>query len=261
MTTGPGGPLHDRLREQLGAYALGQLEGAERDEVATHLDTCPACRAELAALAPLAGPLARIDPDAPHAVADEPTAARPGAPDGFAGVLDRLRREPGDEAGLRDDVDGEAGDGPGAVSPAVPLHARGTATRRRAVRPVLAAAAAAVIGLAGVGIGLAVAGAGEPDVEPVTVQALDPAVRASAGTIDHTWGVEMVLTGSGFAEGQVYEVTVLDRGGRPVPAGAFRGTGPTEMVCRLNSSVLREQAGGFVVTDADGDEVLRSQFS
>lgn len=96
---------------------------------------------------------------------------------------------------------------------------------------------------------------------PVAVQALDPAVRASAGTIDHTWGVEMVLTASGFADGQVYEVHVLDRLGRPVPAGAFRGTGASEMVCRLNAAVLRDQAGGFVVTDADGAAVLRSRFA
>jgi hypothetical protein len=26
-------------------------------------------------------------------------------------------------------------------------------------------------------------------------------------------------------------------------------------------AVLRDQAGGFVVTDADGDEVLRSRFA
>ena len=71
----------------------------------------------------------------------------------------------------------------------------------------------------------------------------------------------MVLTASGFDEGRRYEVMVLDRSGRPVPAGAFRGTGTAEMVCRLNSSVLLDQAGGFVVTDAEGDEVLRSRFA
>ncbi|GAA4930175.1 putative zinc finger protein [Actinomycetospora succinea] len=232
MTTTPDGPAHERLRELLGAHAIGRLDGAERAEVEAHLAGCPPCRAELAALAPLAGPLGRVDPDADHDADHTPAAA---SPDGFAAVLGRLERErEHDELAPR---------------------------RPRAVRPLVAAAAAAVIGLAGVGVGLAVAGAGEPPVAPVAVQALDPTVRASAGTIDHTWGVEVVLTASGFAEGQRYEVTVLDRGGRPVPAGEFRGTGAAEMVCRLNSSVLLDQAGGFVVTDADGSEVLRSRFA
>ncbi|HSK61947.1 MAG TPA: zf-HC2 domain-containing protein [Actinomycetospora sp.] len=235
MTTAPGDPGHDTLREQLGAHVLGQLDDAERAEVDRHLADCAACRAERDALAPLAGPLARVDPDA--AARDDP-ARDDVTPDGFAAVLERLDREDRGEATVR------------------PL-----APRRRLTRPLLAVAAAAAIGLAGVGTGLALARAGDPPVEPVAVQALEPGIRASAGTIDHTWGVEMVLTASGFAEGQVYEVAVLDRLGRPVPAGAFRGTGPAEMVCRLNSSVLRDQAGGFVVVDADGDEVLRSRFA
>ncbi|MEJ2864228.1 zf-HC2 domain-containing protein [Actinomycetospora flava] len=224
----PDGPAHDALREQLGAHALGQLGDDERAAVDAHLAGCASCRAELAEIAPLAGPLARVDPDA---------APSPSVPPGdFAAVLGRLREE----------------DAP--VTP-LPTH------RRRRVPLLGAAAAAAVIGLAGVGVGVAASTAGEPPVEPAAVQALDPGIRADAGTIDHTWGVEVVLTASGFAEGQRYEVTVLDRAGRPVPAGAFRGTGAAEMVCRLNSSVLREQAGGFVVTDADGDEVLRSRFA
>ncbi|GAA4786232.1 hypothetical protein GCM10023200_20270 [Actinomycetospora chlora] len=236
MSTPPVGPAHEHLRAMLGPHALGHLGDAETAEVEAHLGTCPSCRAELSAIAPLAGPLTRVDPDTPHVPGVAP-------PDGFAGVLHRLEREPTRE--------------PAPLPSSDDLAAR----RRRRARPLLTAAAAAVIGLAGVGVGLALAGTGDPAVAPVAVQALDPTVRASAGTIDHSWGVEVVLTASGFAEGQRYEVTVLDRTGRPVPAGAFRGTGGAPMVCRLNSSVLLDQAGGFVVTDADGDEVLRSSFA
>ncbi|PVZ14848.1 zf-HC2 domain-containing protein [Actinomycetospora cinnamomea] len=245
MSTTPGGAGHPddaghtALRELLGAHVLGQLDDTERAAVDAHLHTCPSCRAERAALAPLAGPLAHVDPDPGPGTADEPTTA------GFAALLDRLREE--------DREEDRAQRGP---APARPLTAR----PRLAARLAMVAAAVA-IAAAGVGVGLAVGAAGEPPVESVPVQALDPAIRASAGAIDHTWGVEMVLTASGFTDGEVYEVTVLDRTGRPVPAGAFLGTGPDEMVCHLNSSVLRDQASGFVVTDADGDEVLRSRFT
>jgi anti-sigma factor RsiW len=231
---------HEQRREQLGAYALGQLDANERAEVEDHLGECPACRAEPAAIAPLAAPLGRIPShDRADDATTEPT-VHP-TPGGFDAILGRVRKEEQTPVG--------------PAAPVVDL-----AARRRS--RLVAVVAAAVVAVAALGVGYVVGtGSGGPDPEPVAVQALDPTIRASAGTIDHTWGVEMVLTASGFAEGQRYEVTVLDRAGRPVPAGAFRGTGPAEMVCRLNSSVLRDQAGGFVVTDANGDEVLRSRFT
>ena len=45
-----------------------------------------------------------------------------------------------------------------------------------------------------------------------------------------------------------------------MPAGAFLGVGPAELNCNLNSSVLREDATGFEVVDAEGAVVLRSTF-
>jgi anti-sigma factor RsiW len=57
------GDEHRTLREQLGAYALGQLDADARVAVRAHLDGCPACRAELAEIAPLADLLRRVDPD------------------------------------------------------------------------------------------------------------------------------------------------------------------------------------------------------
>lgn len=257
MTTAPDGPGHESLRAMLGAHALGHLDDTETAEIEAHLHTCPACRADLAAIAPLAGPLAHVDPDATHGTGGS-GAGGSGAGGFGAGGSGAGEFGAGGFAGVRRALDAEP-------QPARDADRDELAPRRRraprALRPLLAAAAAVAIGLAGVGVGLALAGAGEPAVAPVAVQSLDPTVRASAGTIDHTWGVEVVLTASGFAEGQRYEVAVLDRSGRPVPAGAFRGTGGAEMVCRLNSSVLLDQAGGFVVTDADGDEVLRSRFA
>src|SRR5215218_4047559 len=49
-------------RELLGAYALGHLEGDERAGLEAHLEGCPGCREELAALAPVARMLPHADP-------------------------------------------------------------------------------------------------------------------------------------------------------------------------------------------------------
>ena len=46
----------------LGAYALGALEPAERRRVDEHLRRCPACAAELAEFSALPGLLDRVDP-------------------------------------------------------------------------------------------------------------------------------------------------------------------------------------------------------
>jgi putative zinc finger protein len=44
----------------LGAYVIGSLEPAERADLEAHLAMCPACRDELAELAPLPGLLSRL---------------------------------------------------------------------------------------------------------------------------------------------------------------------------------------------------------
>lgn len=55
-------PLHDSLREALGAYTVGALEPDEHAAVETHLQHCEACKEELASLAVLPGLLDRLTP-------------------------------------------------------------------------------------------------------------------------------------------------------------------------------------------------------
>ena len=50
-------------RESLGAYALGHLEGEDLTGLEAHLEGCPACRAEAAALASVANLLPQADPE------------------------------------------------------------------------------------------------------------------------------------------------------------------------------------------------------
>ncbi|MDQ3989396.1 MAG: zf-HC2 domain-containing protein [Actinomycetota bacterium] len=211
---------HRSVRELLGSYALGHLEGSEQITVAAHLDTCVSCRAELAGLTPLAGRLAGVDADRVEGT--------PGPPPELADrVLDRVRAER-------------------------------RATRHFPRRGVLVAAAAVVVaGAAGFALGTTRDGV---PLEPVSVQALDADLAAEAGLVPHTWGMEIKLDGTGFDPGTAYRVTVRDEQGREVGAGEFLGTGPSELHCNLNSSVLRDDATGFTVRDDQGTAVLAARL-
>lgn len=266
MNPSPGDRDHQVLRERLGAYVLDGLDAAERDALDAHLAGCPACRAELAAIAPLAGPLRAVDPDRIAGPTTESTeltdAAGAAPPTGFDAILRRVREESGEAPPPQPSPPRPPSPPPSAPpsAPVVPLEPRrraGWAGRTG----LLVAAGAVVVALAGgaAGYGLGVRSAEGPR-EPVSVQALVPGVEADAATVGHTWGVEVVLTARGFDPGRTYLVAVTDREGRAVAAGAFVGTGGTEMVCRLNSPVLPQDATGFVVTTGQGDEVLRSRF-
>jgi anti-sigma factor RsiW len=213
------------MREQLGWYALGHGTPEERAGVSAHLDGCAACRAELAELTPLGAWLDRVD-------------------------ADRLdEQQPMPPAGLGDAVLAR-------IAAEAPLRRRRAPSRR-----VLAAAAAVGVAAAGFGAGwLARPVPDPPPLEPVAVQVAATGIEASADVIPHTWGVEVRLVGEGFTAGAVYRVVVTDEDGTPVPAGQFLGVGPAELRCNLNASVLREDAAGFEVVDADGAVVARSEL-
>jgi anti-sigma-K factor RskA len=73
---------HEQFADDLALYALGELPGADRQELESHLDTCPSCRRELQALRADLGLLAlsASGPQPParskdrliRAIADEP---------------------------------------------------------------------------------------------------------------------------------------------------------------------------------------------
>ncbi|WP_091381313.1 anti-sigma factor [Geodermatophilus sp. DSM 45219] len=218
------GGEHRGMREQLGWYALGHGTPEERAAVRAHLDGCAACRAELAGLTPLTARLAGVDPD-------------------------RLDEQPAPPAGLGDAVLAR-------IAAEAPLRRRRGTSRR-------ALAAAAVVGIAAAGFGAGWLARPVPDplpLEPVAVQVAVTDIEARADVVPHTWGVEVRLVGEGFTAGEVYRVVVTDEDGTPVPAGQFLGVGPAELRCNLNSSVLREDATGFRVVDAEGTVVASSQL-
>lgn len=215
---------HRALRESLGDHALGRLRDPEAATLQAHLDGCATCRAELDEISSVLPALRRVDPDRLDSTPLPP-------PDLGERIVTAARAE------------GRENDRP---------------VRRRRRLPVAAAAAVALL-VGGVGGYLAGAYDGIPR-EPVAVRALDPAVRASAEAIPHTWGVEIVLAADGFAEGSTYRVVVESDDGRAVGAGEFVGTGADPMTCNLNSSVLRAEAAGFRVLDDRGSVVLRGDL-
>lgn len=220
---------HEKFRADLGAYLLGALSAEERVALEAHLEGCAGCRAERDDLLPVAGMLGDLRRSAPQAARAEPV------PAGLdARVLTRLERE-------------------GA-------HELRTAWARRAGLAVLAGAAAAAVLV----LGLAITDDGPAEVavptEPVELVVSDDDVDADAALINHTWGVEVRLTASGFDDGRRYRVVIVGTDGRRHPAGAFVGVGGREMVCNLNSAVLRPDASGFEVRDRRGVVVVSSRF-
>lgn len=225
-------PEHEKLRTDLGAYVLGALPADEVATLEAHLATCAGCRAERDALLPAATVLGELRRDdvAPLPVETAPAELEARV---LAGV---------DRAEARE---------------------RRTAWARRASLAAVAGAAAAAVLV----VGLAVtsddpaAEVAAPPMEQVDVSVTDSDLTADAALVNHTWGVEVKLTATGFDAGGRYQVTIVGTDGTRYPAGAFVGVGAKEMHCNLNSAVLRPDASGFEVRDGRGDVVVSSTFA
>ena len=223
-------PQHDAIREDLGAFALGQLPETDAAVVRAHLQTCDQCRQEVDEFASLAGALAHVDPD-------DPMPAPPAALDARISALTQA---------------------PQPVSSSI---------RPSTARRWIPVAAVSALAGAAAAIGLVVLvdddGVAPAPVTPEAVRIVReaPGIDADAGVIDHTWGIEINLVGSGFTPDASYEVVVTDRRGRTYDAGAFVGVGETTLTCKMSSAVLREDAVSFAVMDDDGEVVLRADLS
>lgn len=201
-----------------------------------HVEDCPACRADLAEILPVARSLDAVDP---ARFEDPPTPP----PDLGERIRDEIARER--LARDRDEVG---------------------ARRRVAVPGGWIAAAAVVLALlAGGAIGGWIGRETAPTpaavpTEPISLQV--PAASGirveSANLVAHTWGVELRIVGTGFADGQRFRAAFRTEDGRLTPAGEFRGVGQASMTCFLQSSAMREDVTEVVVTDRRGNTVLTS---
>lgn len=230
----------------LGAYALGGLPEQLQASLRAHLDGCPACREELAEIAPLAHMLRWVDPD----------------------VLAVLPTPPPD---LGERIAGRIAEERALLQARARRLERRTAARRR-TRQVFTAAAAAVLLVAALGVGTVLDRGGETEVvarpssaplpvEDIVLRALVPSVGIrSAVVIAHTWGVEATFQATGLTAGEVYRAAFRSADGRLLPAGEFLGVGDKPLKCNMQSALLRADTVGFVVTDEDGRTVLMADL-
>lgn len=209
---------HSELREALGAFVLGQLDDEERRDVEQHLATCADCRLELDEISPLVAALRTVDPDDVHPVGIVPPAE-----------LDARIR---------------------SALPAAPHGLRRWAPLTGAV--LAAAAAAAVVTT----IVVSDEPAG-PTVIAVPRVTSAQGVTASAGLVNHTWGLEIKLKTAGLPAGERFEMWIVGRDGIPREAGGFLGVTPgVTITCDMSSSILLRDAASFRVLDAAGTEVI-----
>ena len=230
---------HRALRELLGSFALGHLDAAEAAAVRAHLDGCAACRAELVEIAPLAEDLRALDADRLGDLASPPP-----------GLGLRIRAAVAEERLLLD--------------ARTAREARRHTVRRR-TRSLLAVAAGVVVLLAGVGLGAGLTREPAAPVVPVEQLALQRAgvtapVVQSAGLVAHTWGVEVKLVATGFADGKRFRAVVRSTDGRLLPAGEFLGTGDRRLTCNLQAALLRPDTEAFLVMDETGTAVLTARL-
>lgn len=225
-----------RLHELMGTAVLGSLSTAESDELERLLRTDPDARREL----------------------EELRETRDMLPPAGSGVT--FEAEPSPDLESRVVY---------ALSSPAPPPVLAPATAPTRSRPwALAAAAAALVLVAGVGgWALGQRDPGMPTGPPGTLGAIEPisftgeprGVEVDASLVAHTWGTETVMTIDGLEKG-TYTVQVVGADGERVDSGTFIAPAQGITDCRMIGALLREEADVIVVSDSDGDVVMRSQL-
>jgi hypothetical protein len=209
---------HHRYREQVGAFLLGKLDEGEQTAMQAHLNSCPACQAEVRELKPVVAALADAAPD-------------------------RIDEDPWPPEDLEELT----------LAPILGEIHRARRRRRQFRWSTLAAAAlcVVVIGLAGF-VGLL-----EPAValEPLSFS-VAPGMGVQGHLIEHARGTEIRLVVSGSRDGQTHRVTLVSEDGERVNAGTFIGNGERTLRGTFNAALLREDADMLEVRTSGGELVF-----
>jgi hypothetical protein len=206
---------HHRYREQVGAFLLGKLDEGERTAMQAHLNSCPACQAEVRELKPVVAALADAAPD-------------------------RIDEDPWPPEDLEELT----------LAPILGEIHRARRRRQQFRWSTLAAAALCVVV-----IGLAVfVGLLEPAValEPLSFS-VAPGMGVQGHLIEHARGTEIRLVVSGSRDGQTHRVTLVSEDGERVNAGTFIGNGERTLRGTFNAALLREDADMLEVRTSGGE--------
>lgn len=230
-----------RFAHDDGAYVLGALSPAERQEFELHLDDCPRCARSVRELAGLPGLLSRLDAEV-------------------------LESSPASEPV------------PETLLPSLVREARRTQRRRTFVIAAVAAAASVAIAVGSHAVTGALNGVGTPAAQSsATAVSSSPAgramvpleagpVRASLALASVQWGtrIDLTCTYSSAADDPyhrswpaAYALVIRTRDGRVEQVATWRGLpGRTMEVTAATASGLAEIVSAEVRT-ADGEAVLR----
>jgi hypothetical protein len=220
-------------RESLGAYALGHLADEERASLEAHLEGCPACHAEAAALGSVASLLPHADPEhfgpAP--------ALPPELGKRVAATIDAERRSKRRHRRLR------FGLGLGGAA---------------------AAAAAAVLA-----IFILTGSDGSSPEQHISFRSLPAGVKIAAALEPQAFGTEIHMYVSGIRSGTLCRVYMRGASGRDVSAGTFRYRWGGDASAVLSAALDLSRAKALVVhagdrtfvapLDKDGTALRQSQ--
>lgn len=223
---------HRRLRESLGAWVLGALDGDERREVSDHVSGCPDCAEEVAALSPLPGLLNRVSEEE--------------AAEGLLVPSDRLRDALAADVAREENV----------------LRRRLARWRTTALVAGAAAVVALVVSVLG-GVTDDQPAVGEFDrvvaaARPVSVDATDTSGEAAA--LEWEWGTTVELDLADLPARDTYVLWAEADDGTREQAGTWGETDSRGARVRGASSIQRDDLAAVEVTDADGTVLVRFTF-
>lgn len=220
---------HRRMRESLGAWVLGGLDGEQRREVEAHLDDCDDCAAEVAVLSSLPGLLQRLDQQ-----------------EATEGLL-----IPSDD--LRDCLLAHV-----EVSEATLRH--------RLRQWQVGAAVAAVVAVLAVVAGFSLLDDGRPAESDRVVAAAAPVAPSAADTTGQVaalaweWGTTVELDVTALPSRETYVLWAVADDGRRQQAGTWGATRSRGARVRGASAIQRDHLDRVEITDVDGEVLVAFDF-
>lgn len=221
---------HRRVRESLGSWVLGSLEGAGRREVEDHVHGCASCTAEVASLSVLPGLLDRVT--------DEEA------------TRGRLLPGPASDAGLDHAL--------GVEQARLRRHLGWWRVGALATTALLVVAVVAGIALRQSPAPPATADRLVAAVRPVVADA--DATRGEAAALAWEWGTTVELDLQALPARDAYVLWAVSRSGSREQAGTWGATTDRGARVRGASSIPRQDLDRVEVTDDRGTVLLTFTF-